>query len=162
MRKSILILVFVVSFLLVFNSSCGKTEIELEWDLLEGNGSYSQQDDTSSIRLIGMLHFNQSRIVTDSLQAGISYWSFVVKEGEDLVFDLNISTYPLIIGDVFINQSGVEPLSLWVYIEPPNPIPGDIFNGRNPDNVEMYVQVIDENGTTYEGAITATFEFTRN
>lgn len=162
MRKSILILVFVVSVLLMFNTSCDKVGVEIVLDILEGSGSYSQQDDTSTIRLIGWASFSQSRISKETVWASISYWQFQIKVGNQTMLIIDGTNYPLVVGDIFINVSGLESSRLWVYIEPPSPIPGDIFNGYNPDTIDMIMQVVDENGNSYDVTGTADFEFTRS
>jgi len=162
MKKSILILIF-VSILLVFNTSCSKAEIQLAVELLEGSGSYSQQDDTSTIRLVASVNLEQSNIVREDMLAAITAWQFTIKEAGQITLIINNENYPLILGDIFINfSSGLHLGSLYVIIELPSSLAGDIFNGGNPDNMEMLMFAVDENGSGYEVTGAADFEFTRN
>ena len=162
MKKSILILIL-VSVLLVFTTSCDKAGIQVAVELLEGSGSYSQQDDTSTIRLVGWVNFDQSNIVKDELLAAVAGWQFTIREGSQITLIINNENYFTVLGNIFINfSSGLHLGSLYVIIELPAPLAGDIYNGGNPDAVDMKMFVVDENGNGYEVDGSADFQFTRN
>ncbi|MCK5220674.1 MAG: hypothetical protein KAR14_03770, partial [Candidatus Aminicenantes bacterium] len=65
-------------------------------------------------------------------------------------------------GDIHLNVALDRMDYLWVAIESESPLEGDIFNGMNPDSVEVEMTIYDDGGGSYSVLNTIPFTFSRN
>jgi hypothetical protein len=161
MKKTVSFMIMIIA-MMVFTSSCKKVELAFTWAKLEGTGTYSSADDTSTIKVEGWLRIEQSNISRTAIVANAVDWQFQVMEGQRIILQLNKDGYHQVLGDVFINTSDLELEFLWVYIETTTPKAGDIFNGANPDTMELAMLVQDDTGNIYEEVARGPFTITRD
>jgi len=164
MRKRVLWVGFIgmLAIIALMTASCKKTELELSWESLWGSGSYSSQNNTSTIQMGGWLKFYQNSLNTELVMARLVDWKFLVLEGGRVLFEVEKGNYNQVIENAFINESSLDDGNLWIYLEAVPAILGDIYNGANPDGLQLQVVVQDEQGVTYDLIGDGTFTFTRN
>ena len=169
MLKSIKIIV-IIFVTAIFIQSCKSPTLDFEWFLFEAEGSYSAVDNTSYIKLNAWVEVNQSSIninqnnVTDTTHfqgASVINWRYSVFEGEQLVFVVSDSSFNRMFGDTFLNVAKEQIDYLWVAILSENPITGDIFNGMNPDRVEVEMSIYDTDRNAYFISNSVPVQFTR-
>ena len=163
MRKIILpFIVVAAAALMVSTTACKKAELDYSWYSMEGSGFYHSQDNSSSIKLLGFVQIGTPRVATEVIYAQIAAWEYVILEGNQVVLDINSSNYYQVLGDLFINQSFQQSDYLWVALQTLTPKSGDIFNGANPDTVDITFWIVDDNGNQSVMNTTVNFEFTRD
>ncbi|MCP5052231.1 MAG: hypothetical protein GY940_34000 [bacterium] len=160
--KKIVSLILIIVALTIFATSCKKLVQELTWFKLDGAGAYSSQSDTSTIRVEGWVQIEQSEIAKLPSQLLIVDWQFLIFEGNQFVLELLKDGYYSLLGDVFLNTSSLEFEFLWVYLETTTPKTGDLFNGFNPDTMQLTLIVQDADGNTYQLEAQTNFQFTRD
>ena len=96
------------------------------------------------------------------MYASIARWYYRVYSGDQLVFEITQYNIENLFGDILLNVAIDQMDYLWVAIESENPIEGDIFNGLNPDSVEVEMIILDDSGNTYSVIQTIPFTFSRN
>jgi len=162
MRKKILpFIVIVVAGLLLSTMSCKKANLDLSWYSMEGSGDYNSQDDTSSISLSGFVSLSIPQVATDEMWAEIVAWEFLVLEDSSVVLEINSNNYYTILGDLTLNQSSLQTDYVWVVLQTLTPKVGDIYEGANPNSLQMTFWIIDNNGNSYVMEDTVEFQFTR-
>jgi hypothetical protein len=162
MKKTLYVVIFVLILMLVFTTGCKKLKFEnWSWYLVEGNGSYSSQNNTSSIKLSSFLTIEQPRIVYEYMKANIRDWQYVLYEGDAIVGVITPTNYVALLGDNFPGISGWQDDYLWVQIQV-NGLDGDLFNGSNPDTMSIVLIIEDEKNNFYQVSAMAPFAFTRD
>lgn len=151
-----------IAGLMIFTTSCKDSGIEFVWEGLEGSGSYSSDTNTSTLVLSGLVRYSQQRVSSNYLFAKLDQWLFILRDGDDMVMTVNDTNYQDLLDGLFVNISGMEEEYVYVYIETRIPMTGDIFNGRNPDSVELQMLVYDDHNNQYTLTSTAQFQFERN
>ena len=163
MRKIILpFIVIVVAALLLSTTACKQPDFEMSWFSLEGSGFYETQDDSSSIKISGVVEFEIPRVATEPMWAQIVAWEYIIREGNQVVLDIHDENYYTVLGDLIISKSAQQSDFLWVVIETNTPKVGDIYSGANPDSVELIMWIVDSNGNSYVMDNTVAFDFLRN
>ncbi|MGE5343833.1 MAG: hypothetical protein ACM3SY_20375 [Candidatus Omnitrophota bacterium] len=154
---------FIIGLLLSI-TGCKKIKLEdVSWILLDGSGTYSSTDNTSSIKLHARIQINQSNIARDLVTASIEDWRFTISNGNQTAVILQKSNYHQILGkNVYLDISGTATDFLWLNIESIIPISGDIFNGVSPITVTSEMLLVDDNGNTITVENTGTFQMTKN
>ena len=177
--KRLFTLVSIIFFLLIL-PSC-KTSEEFSQDIpyesrsvgfwsINGRGSYDSLKNESTIhfRLVVM---NQ---IGSSVNTIIN-WRVKLFVEDDLLLEINQNNYKNLFGDnVYVeldhpyNQDTNSTTALGhvrIYAETSKgkPIPGDIFNGKNPDSFEAIITIEGFTGYVYELSRTSTsYNFSRN
>lgn len=169
MKKTVFILLILI--LLVFSTGCKDPLLSFEWYLFEAEGSYSAAENQSYLKLNGWVKPVQSTVninpsyaldPSDFQLAKVSYWEYLILENETIVLRLTDGNISQVLNNIFTNVSTVEqPDYLWVIIESQIPIENDIFNGMNPDTVQLRVGINDSDGNVYVVEKSVSFNFTR-
>lgn len=164
MKKSVFVVVLAMVLLgLLFTTGCKKIELDgLEWYLVEGSGSYSSLDNTSSLKINAWVSIGQPNIASgDPLKASLVLWQIILNNGQVLSQELNNENFRSVLGNVYASVSSWQEDWLWIQLEVPSQ-DGDLFNGIDPDEMQMQILVEDSEGNTYSLVTAAAFEFTRN
>jgi hypothetical protein len=163
MKKAVLtiFIAMVMVVMVFFTSSCKKAELEFSWNKVEGIGVYNSVENTSTLKLEGWLKIDQSSIVKTPFQVSIIDWVYYVTQNNTIVLEIPKDGYHSVIGDVFLNTSELTFDWLYVYIETTTPKPGDLFNGMEPNQLELIFVIQDDQGNFYEQAVSAPFNYTR-
>lgn len=155
----------------VFTQSCKDPSLDFEWFLFEAEGAYSAEDNTSYLKLNAWVEINQSSVnmnpsssvdATHFMYASIARWRYRVYSGDQLVFEISQYNIENLFGDILLNVALEQIDYLWVAIESEKPIEGDVFNGMNPDSVEVEMLIYDDDGNSYSILRTTPFTFSRN
>lgn len=164
-------IIIIIFLTVIFTQSCKDPSLDFEWFLFEAEGTYSAEDNTSFIKLNAWVEINQSSVninpsssvdATHFMYASIARWYYRVYSGDQLVFEITQYNIENLFGDILLNVAIDQMDYLWVAIESENPIEGDIFNGLNPDSVEVEMIILDDSGNTYSVIQTIPFTFSRN
>ena len=164
----IIIIIFLIT---IFTQSCKDPSLDFEWFLFEAEGSYSAEDNTSYLKLNAWVEINQSSVnmnpsssfdSTYFMYASVANWSYRVYSGDQLVFEITRFNIEHLFGDIHLNVALDRMDYLWVAIESESPLEGDIFNGMNPDSVEVEMTIYDDGGGSYSVLNTIPFTFSRN
>ncbi|MCP4147079.1 MAG: hypothetical protein GY757_04950 [bacterium] len=163
MIKSVLKLALILSvvWLLLFSTACKKAKLEYSSYLLDGNGTYSAADNTTTISLRCTIELVQPNILKEALQASLVDWAFELKQGDVSVLNVNDKNYFNALGPVFLRTSSLEDQYLFVMVESSVPIEGDLFSGNTPDTIIFYGWLEDENGNLAQVVYTGSFSATR-
>jgi len=157
---------------LFFIQGCKGPTLDFEWFQFDGEGSYSSDSSTSFLELNAWVKINQSSVninpagsndATHFQTASVINWEFRIYAGDQLVLyisERNIQYFP---GDeILLNVAEDQYDYQWVAILSENPVPGDLFNGLNPDRVEVEMSIYDSDGNGYFVSNSAPFLFNRN
>ena len=164
-------LIIIISISLFFIQNCKTPELEYEWFTFEAEGWYSSNTDTSYLKLISSIKINQSSVninpanTSDSRHfqpASITGWVYRVYSGENLLFEITEYNVNVIFEDIFLSVGEEQVSYLWVTIESRSPLNGDVFNGLNPDRVEIEIEIQDNDGNTFHTENSFPFVFDRN
>ncbi len=164
-------IIIVIFLITIFSQSCKDPSLDFEWFLLEAEGNYSTENNSSYLKLNSWVEINQSSVninpsssvdATYFMYASVVNWSYRVYSGDQLVFEVTRFSIEQLFGDILLNVATDQMDYLWVVIESETPLKGDIFNGLNPDSVEIEMTISDDSGGGYSVINTIPFTFNRN
>jgi len=163
MKKLVSVTFTIITIILMLATvSCKKSEAEFIWSKLEGSGSYSSTDNTSTIKLSGWIMAQQPEVRVQPLQLFLADWQYLVMEGSTVVINVKKDGVTQIFGDVTMSATEISYDFIWVEIETKTPKDGDIFSGHNPDALQFEVIIQDDSGNFYTMAAATSFQFERN
>ena len=148
-------LILLLSITLLVVSSCSLTS-DFKIDLVEAKATY---DATASITTIGLWIQLEN---DNGKKANVKDWSFTIKRGNEVLLVINKDNYQEVLGDgvyYFTHYDFTENGSIYLdnwsqsYCKP---YFGDLFKGKNPDKVEVTVEI--KNGSEYR--ISGNYPFT--
>ena len=171
---------FIIIFLLLILPSCKTAEEssnEIPYESrsvgihsINGSGSYDPEKNESTINIRITL---ESRIPT--AENNIINWRIKLFVGGELFIEINQDNYKTLFGDnafVDINQpfnkashstSTVGHVSIQANASKGKSIPGDFYNGKNPDSFEAIITIKAFTGYVYEiSRESANYTFSRN
>lgn len=170
MKTRIIYLVIILA-VATLSQGCKDPALDYQWFLVEGQGSYNSDSNTSGLKLNAWLKISQSSVninpnssadITHFQYASVASWSFRLFQGEELVFEVSSVDIGRVLGDIFINIAKDQYDYLWVAIESQVPLEGDVFNGMNPDRLEVSIGVYDDSGSGDILTGSSSFAFSRN
>ncbi len=169
MAKRLPLLVSII-LLFVLASSCKNPVLNLEFYLFEAEGSYALNENVSYLKLNAWVKINQSTVninpaysldPTHFVNASVKDWEFLIYEGENLIIELNNNNINTVFNNIYLNTASDQYDYLWVSVVSEELIPGDIYEGKYPDSVEVRMVVTDDNGEVYYYSKTVPFVFER-
>lgn len=164
MKKIVFVVVLTLALVGVLSTTgCKKVELDgLEFFLVEGSGSYSSLDNTSTLKINTRISINQSDITeNEPLKASLLLWQIVlITPDNTLSLELTNDNYRSVLGNVFASISNWQEDWLWIELEVPS-VDGDLFKGVDPEQMQLSLLVEDNEGNTYTLGVAAQFEFTR-
>lgn len=170
MYKTIKTILLIALSLFVLQG-CKTPTMDFEWFQFDAEGAYSSESGTSHIELNAWVKINQSSVninpgsstdATHFQSATVVNWVYTIYEGEQVVAEISDNNISLQFEEIHLNVAEDQIDYLWVAILSTNPVPGDIFNGYNPDRVEVGMSIYDSDGNAYFVTNSAPFIFNRD
>ena len=168
--KKILFTSYILLFL-VFFTGCKNPVLEFEWDIFEGEGSYSSATDQSYFMLKSRIKLDQSTVninpqspwdTREFQSATIIFWECMLVDGEAGVLLFNGETVNERFGNIYTNISDAQQVAyLWIFIESEILIENDVYNGKNPDRIILRIRIRDSDGNYTDLEKEIDFKFTR-
>lgn len=162
MKKIRLLFIAVtVAALMLVTTACKNPVLDITWSELEGSGTYNSIDNTSTIKLSGVVELNIPNVATEPISAKIDQWEYIISEGASIVLYIHSAISYEVLGDYTLDESGESSTFLWLKIETVIPRTGDIYNGANPDTVSLTLEIVDSDDNVYQLSAAASFQLTR-
>ena len=163
MKKIILpVIVMVVAALLLSTTACKGPLLDISWYELSGSGTYNSVDNTSTIKLTGVVELNIPNVATDPMWGKIDSWEFIIAEGANIILYINSDISYEVLGDYTLDKSEESSTFLWLDIETVIPRSGDMYNGTNPDAMSLTLLIVDNDNNIYTLTAGAPFQLTRD
>lgn len=170
MLKTIKI-ILIISLTLFVLQGCKDPTMDFEWFQFDAEGAYSSETGTSHLELNAWVRINQSSVnmspsnsadSTHFQSATVVNWAYTIYAGEQVVAEIASNNISLQFDEIHLNVAKDQIDYLWVAILSINPLSGDIFNGLDPDRVEVEMSIYDSDGNAYFVSNSVPFLFTRN
>ena len=158
----LLVIVTVAAALLLSTTACKNPVLDITWYELEGSGTYNSLDNTSTIKLTGVVELNIPNVATQPMWGKIYEWEYIISEGATIVLYIHSSISYEVLGDYTLDKSEENSNFLWLEIETVIPRSGDMYNGANPDSVTLTLGIVDSDDNIYTMNAAAPFQLTRD
>ena len=154
MKKNILSLIIIL-FVWIFFSQCN-TEMDVMIAELTAQGSYDSTTDETSVKIKVAIQNNTI------ILARITNWQFICWDDDDILLQIHRQNYRQIFCNaIYCDTIALTELNQIVGLETLEPKIGDVFEGKTPKNIYVWLEILDENDNVLYLESWGDFEFTR-